>query len=312
MTMGNHSTVTEFILMGLTDKPELQLPLFLLFFGVYTVSMVGNLGLVLLIKISAQLHTPMYYFLSNLSFIDLCYSSVIIPKMIVNFVSEENIISFPGCLTQFFFFGYFAVSECYMLAAMAYDRYVAICHPLLYHITMSQRVCFLLVAGVHIIGIFGALIHTSFLADLTFCGSKVINHYFCDILPLLKISCSNTQINEFLLVFNTGINVLVTTLSIFISYAFILSNILQINSAEGRAKAFKTCGSHIVAVAIFYGSIIFMYFKPSSSDNNAQGKVASVFYTIVNPMLNPLIYSFRNKDVKDSLRKIMKDNRFKQ
>ncbi|XP_001369958.2 olfactory receptor 8D1-like [Monodelphis domestica] len=310
MTVGNHSIVTEFILMGLTDKPELQLPLFLLFFGVYAVSMVGNLGLVLLIKISSQLHTPMYYFLSNLSFIDLCYSSVIIPKMMVNFVSEENIISFPGCLTQFFFFGYFAVSECYMLAAMAYDRYVAICHPLLYHITMSRRVCFLLVAGVHIIGIFGALIHTSFLVGLTFCGGKVINHYFCDILPLLKISCSNTHINEFLLVFNTGINVLVTTLAIFVSYAFILSNIFQIHSAEGRAKAFKTCGSHIVAVAIFYGSIIFMYFKPSSSDNNAQGKVASVFYTIVNPMLNPLIYSFRNKDVKDSLRKVMKDNRF--
>ncbi|XP_036599865.1 olfactory receptor 8A1-like [Trichosurus vulpecula] len=310
MMVGNHSMVTEFILMGLTDEAELQLPLFFLFFGVYIVSMVGNLGLVLLIKISSQLHTPMYYFLSNLSFIDLCYSSVIIPKMMVNFVSEENIISFPGCLTQFFFFGYFAVSECYMLAAMAYDRYVAICHPLLYHITMSQRVCFLLVAGVHIIGICGAFIHTSFLADLTFCRAKVINHYFCDILPILKLSCSNTYINEFLLVFNSGINVFLTTLSIFISYAFILSNILQIRSADGRAKAFKTCGSHVAVVAVFYGSIIFMYFKPSYNDNNTQEKVASVFYTIVNPMLNPMIYSFRNKDVKDSLRKVMKNNRF--
>ncbi|XP_074091967.1 olfactory receptor 8D1-like [Macrotis lagotis] len=306
MTPENHSIVTEFIIMGLNDQPELQLPLFILFLGIYIVSMVGNLVLILLIKISPQLHTPMYYFLSNLSFIDLSYSSVITPKMLVNFVSKENIISYSGCLTQFFFYCSLAVSECYMLTAMAYDRYVAICSPLLYYNTMSQRVCFLLVSGVYTMGCFSGLAQTAYLAKLLFCEDNVISNYFCDILPLLKLSCSSTSINEFLMMFLVGFNSLVTTLPIFISYAFIFWNILSIHTAKGRSKAFSTCGSHLVGVIIFYGSIIFMYYKPVSSYNVIQEKVASVFYTMVIPMLNPLIYSLRNKDVKDSLKKVMK------
>ncbi|XP_044116598.1 olfactory receptor 8D1-like [Neovison vison] len=300
----NHSLVTEFILEGLTDKPGLQLPLFFLFLLIYTVCMVGNLGLIFLIRISSQLHTPMYYFLSNLSFIDLCYSTVIIPKLLVNFVSEKNLTSFPECMTQLFFFCFFGIDDSYMLTAMAYDRYVAICNPLLYNVTMSQRICFLLVTSVYTVGAFGALVHTSYISSRTFCGTNVIHHYFCDILPLLNISCSRDYTKELLVMILVGFNVFACALAIFISYAFILSSILRIRSAEGRSKAFSTCSSHLAAVGVFYGSIIFMYFKPSTSDIT-QEKVASVFYTTVIPMLNPLIYSLRNKDVKESLKKFL-------
>ncbi|XP_022369053.1 olfactory receptor 8D1-like [Enhydra lutris kenyoni] len=304
MDTGNHSLVTEFILEGLTDQPGLQLPLFFLFLLIYMVCMVGNLGLIFLIRISSQLHTPMYYFLSNLSFIDLCYSTVIIPKLLVNFVSEKNLTSFPECMTQLFFFCFFGIDDSYMLTAMAYDRYVAICNPLLYNVTMSHRICFLLVTSVYTVGAFGALVHTSYISSRSFCGTNVIHHYFCDILPLLNISCSRDYTKELLVMILVGFNVFACALAIFISYAFILSSILHIRSAEGRSKAFSTCSSHLATVGVFYGSIIFMYFKPSTSDIT-QEKVASVFYTTVIPMLNPLIYSLRNKDVKESLKKVL-------
>ena len=304
MDTGNHSLVTEFILEGLTDQPGLQVPLFFLFLLIYMVSMVSNLGLVILIKISSQLHMPMYYFLSNLSFIDPCYSSVIIPKMLVNFVSEKNFTSFPECMVQLFFFCFFGINDSYMLTAMAFDRYVAICNPLLYTVTMSHRVCFLLVTGVYIVGAVGASIHTSFISSPSFCGTNVIHDYFCDILPLLNISCSRGY-KELSVMILVGFNVFACAVAIFISHAFILPSILRIHSAEGRSKAFSTCSSHLAAVGVFYGSIIFMYFKPSTSDT-VQEKVASVFYTTVIPMLNPLIYSLRNKDVKESIKKVLK------
>ncbi|MBZ3868899.1 Olfactory receptor 8D2 [Sciurus carolinensis] len=304
MGTGNHSSATVFVLQGLTDLPSLQLPLFFLFLLIYVVSMLGNLGLVILIRISSQLHTPMYYFLSNLSFIDLCYSSVIIPKMLVNFVSERNFTSFPECMVQLFVFCFFGIDDSYMLTAMAYDRYVAICNPLLYSVTMSHRVCLLLVTSVYSMGAFGALVHTSYISSCSFCGTNVIPHYFCDILPLLSISCSRDYIRELLVMVLVTFNVFACALAILISYAFILSSILRIHSAEGKFKAFSTCSSHLAAVGIFYGSIIFMYFKPASSDPT-QEKVASVFYTTVIPMLNPLIYSLRNKDVKEALKKVL-------
>ena len=305
MDTGNHSLVTEFILEGLTDQPGLQVPLFFLFLLIYMVSMVSNLGLVILIRISSQLHMPMYYFLSNLSFIDPCYSSVIIPKMLVNFVSEKNFTSFPECMVQLFFFCFFGINDSYMLTAMAYDRYVAICNPLLYTVSMSHRVCFLLVTHVYIVGAVGASIHTSFISSRSFCGTNVIHDYFCDILPLLNISCSRDYTKELSVMILVGFNVFACAVAIFISYAFILPSILRIHSAEGRSKAFSTCSSHLAAVGVFYGSIIFMYFKPSTSDT-VQEKVASVFYTTVIPMLNPLIYSLRNKDVKESIKKVLK------
>uniref|UniRef100_F7C831 Olfactory receptor n=1 Tax=Monodelphis domestica TaxID=13616 RepID=F7C831_MONDO len=303
MATGNRSTVMEFILAGLTDQPELQLPLFLLFLGIYVVTVVGNLGMILLIAISSQLHSPMYYFLSHLSFIDLCYSSVITPKMLVNFVSEKNFISFLECMTQLYFFLIFVIAEGYLLTAMAYDRYVAICSPLLYNVLMSQRMCSVMMFVVYSLGFFGATVHTSRMAMLSFCGSHIVRHYFCDILPLLTLSCSSTHINEVLLFIIGGVNTLAPTLAVLVSYTFILSSILRIRSTEGRSKAFGTCSSHLMAVGIFFGSITFMYFKPPSSNSMEQEKISSVFYTTVIPMLNPLIYSLRNKDVKNAIRK---------
>ena len=306
MTTLNHSSVSEFILEGLTKCPELQLPLFLLFLGIYVVTVVGDLGMILLISISSQLHSPMYYFLRHLLFTDLCYSSVITPKMLVNFVLEKNVISFLECMAQLYFFLIFVIAEGYLLTAMAYDRYVAICSPLHYNIIMSHRVCSIMMGVVYSLGLFGATVHTTRMSMLSFCGSHVISHYFCDILPLLSLSCSSTRVNEILLFIIGGVNTLAPTLAVLISYAFILSSIFCIHSIKGRSKAFGTCSSHLMAVVIFFGSITFMYFKPPSSNTMEQEKVSSVFYTTLIPMLNPLIYSLRNKDVKNALKKVLR------
>ncbi|XP_052045609.1 olfactory receptor 147-like [Apodemus sylvaticus] len=303
MAVGNDSSVTEFILLGLTQQPELQLPLFFLFLGIYVVSVMGNLGLIVLIVLNPHLHTPMYYFLFNLSFIDFCYSSVITPRMLVGFV-KQNIISHAECLTQLFFFAFSAIDECYILTAMAYDRYAAICKPLLYQVTMSNRVCFLMTVGVYGLGLLEAITHTINMLSLTFCEGNIINHYMCDIPPLLQLSCRSTSINELVVYFVVGFNVTVPSVTIFISYTLILSNILSIHSTGGRSKAFSTCGSHIIALSLFFGAIAFMYFKPSSASMD-DDKVSTIFYTIVGPMLNPFIYSIRNKDVHIALRKTL-------
>ncbi|XP_058400435.1 LOW QUALITY PROTEIN: olfactory receptor 8G5-like [Diceros bicornis minor] len=305
MAAGNHSTVTEFILAGLTEQAELQLPLFLLFLGIYVVTVVENLGMITLIGLSSPLHTPMYYFVSSLSFIDLCQSSVITPKMLVNFVAEKNIISYPECMTQLYFFLVFTISECYMLAAMAYDRYAAVCSPLLYNVIMSHQTCYSLIWGVCIIGLVCAFTHTGCMFRVHFCKFGVINHYFCDLLSLLKLSCSSTYVNELLILIFSAITILASSLTILSSYIFIISTILRVHSTEGRSKAFSTCSSHISAVAVFFGSAAFMYLQPSSVSSMDQGKVSSVFYTILVPMLNPLIYSLRNKDVNAALKKIL-------
>ncbi|KAM9177398.1 LOW QUALITY PROTEIN: olfactory receptor 8A1-like [Dugong dugon] len=297
MAKQNDSTVTEFVLKGLIDKPELQLTLFLLFLGICGVTVVGNLGMILPITFNLKLQSPMSFFLGNFSVIDLFYSSVVIPKLLGNFLWEQNIISLPECMTQLFFFRVFATSEFYMLTVMAYDRYVAICSPLLYSATVSRKVCNMLVTGVYN-GNFFIIRHS-------FCWYSVIHHYFCGIIPLLKLSCSSTYINELLLILVGGFNVLATAVPIIISYAFILANILRIPSAEGKFKAFSTYGSHLTVVGLFYGSIIFMYFKPASSSNMAQEKAASVFYSTVIPVLNALIYSLRSKDVRKVLGKTL-------
>ncbi|XP_070482761.1 putative olfactory receptor 8G3 [Equus przewalskii] len=310
MDTGNHSTVTEFILAGLTDHAELQLPLFFLFIGIYVVTVLGNLGMITLIGLSSHLHTPMYYFLSSLSFIDLCHSTAITPKMLVNFLTEKNIISYPECMTQLYFFIIFAIAECHMLAAMAYDRYVAICNPLLYNVIMSYHICFWLTVGVYILGILGSTVHTGFMLRLFFCKINVINHYFCDLFPLLELSCSSIYINELLVLVLSAFNILTPALTIFASYIFILSSIFQIRSTGGRSKAFSTCSSHISAVAVFFGSAAFMYLQPPSVSSMDQGKVSSVFYSIIVPMLNPLIYSLQNKDVKFALKKILDSKKF--
>ncbi|XP_053452069.1 olfactory receptor 8D4 [Nycticebus coucang] len=306
MGIRNHSTVTEFLLSGLTEQPELQLPLFWLFLGIYIVTVMGNLGMIAIIRLSPHLHTPMYYLLSSLSFLDFCYSSVIIPQMLAGFLCRDKSISYYGCMTQLFFSCVFVISECYMLAAMAYDRCVAICSPLLYHVIMSPRVCSLLVAAVFSVGFTDAVIHGGCVLRLSFCGSNIIEHYFCDIIPLIKLSCSSTYIDELLIFAIGGFNMVATSLTIIISYAFILTSIFRICSKEGRSKAFSTCSSHLTAVLIFYGSLMSMYLKPASGSSLTQEKVSSVFYTTVIPMLNPLIYSLRNKEVKNALVKLLR------
>ncbi|XP_075383980.1 LOW QUALITY PROTEIN: olfactory receptor 8B3-like [Tenrec ecaudatus] len=305
MLTKNDSLVTEFILAGLTDRPELQKPLFCLFLMIYIVTVVGNLGLIILIGLNPHLHTPMYYFLFNLSFIDLCYSSVFTPKMLMNFVSEKNIISYVGCMTQLFFFLFFVISECYMLTSMACDRYVAICSPLLYKVTMSHQVCSALSLAAYAMGFAGATAHTGCMLRLTFCNFNIINHYLCDILPLLQLSCTSTYVNDVVVLIVVGINITVPSFTILISYIFILTNILRIKSTQGRSKAFSTCSSHIIAISLFFGSGAFMYLKYTSPDSMDEGKVSSIFYTNVGPMLNPLIYSLKNKDVKVALRKVL-------
>ncbi|XP_075403741.1 olfactory receptor 5AP2 [Tenrec ecaudatus] len=303
---GNQSQVIEFILLGLSDNPDLQVILFVLFLLIYIATMVGNLGMIVLIKIDAYLHTPMYFFLSSLSFVDASYSSSVTPKMLVNLVAEDKTISFNGCAAQFYFFGSFLGTECFLLAMMAYDRYAAIWNPLLYPVIMSGKVCFLLVATSFLAGFGNAAIHTGMTFRLSFCGSNRINHFYCDTPPLLKISCSDTHINGIVIMAFSSFNVISCVIIVLISYLCILIAILRMPSLEGRYKAFSTCASHLTAVTIFFGTILFMYLRPTSSYSMEQDKVVSVFYTVVIPMLNPLIYSLKNKDVKEALRKVLK------
>ncbi|XP_037696101.1 olfactory receptor 143-like [Choloepus didactylus] len=306
MAVENVSLVTQFILMGLTNKPEIQMPLFFLFLLNLVVTVMGNLILINLICLNSHLHTPMYFFLFNLSFIDLCYSFVFTPKMLMSFNSERNIISFAGCMAQLFFFCFFVSSECYVLTAMAYDRYVAICKPLLYTVTMSPQVCSLLMSISYIMGFAGAMAHTGCMIKLTFCDSNIINHYMCDVFPLLQLSCSNTYASELLVFIIVGTVVILSSLIICMSYALILFNILHMPSTKGWSKAFSTCGSHLITVGLFYGSALLTHIKPSSVESLGKEKFFSVLYTNVVPMLNPLIYSLRNKDVKLALKNTLK------
>ncbi|KAM7163287.1 olfactory receptor 5W2-like [Macrochelys suwanniensis] len=303
MEKGNHSEATEFILSGLTDRPELQVPLFGVFLLIYVITLVGNVGMILLITIDPQLHTPMYFFLRNLSFCDLCYSSVISPKMLLNFIAKRKSISYTACAVQMYLFYAFSDFECLLLAVMAYDRYVAICTPLLYTVNMSRQRCKQLVAGVYAVGLVDSMIYTCFTFRLSFCSSNIINHFFCDIPPLLAVSCFDTHINE-IVMFTLVCCIIVTSfVTVLLSYVYIISTILQIRSAEGRCKAFSTCTFHLTAVVLLFGSLFFMYLRPTSSYSMDTDKVTSVFYALVIPMLNPLIYSLRNTEVKDALRK---------
>ncbi|NP_001001013.1 olfactory receptor Olr1238 [Rattus norvegicus] len=303
MDLVNVSLVTDFILIGLTHQPDLQIPLFLLFLAMYLVSALANLGLMILVLLNSHLHTPMYFFLFNLSFIDFCYSSVFTPKMLMNFTLRLNVISYMQCMTQLYIFSFFVSSECYVLTSMAYDRYVAICRPLSYNVVMSPQVCLNLMIGSYLMAFSEAVALTVCMLRLTFCDAN-INHYFCDILPLLQLSCTSTYVNELVAYVIVIINIIVTTPTIFISYGFILSSIFHISSSKGRSKAFSTCSSHIIVVSLFFGSGAFVYFKPSSAGSMDGAKISSVFYTNVVPMMNPLIYSLKNKDIKIALRKM--------
>ncbi|KAM6160002.1 olfactory receptor 9G4 [Erethizon dorsatum] len=303
MELGNRTILTEFILVGISANPRWQMILFGIILVMYLATLSGNLTLVILIRIDSRLHTPMYFFISSLSFLDFWYTSVYTPKILANCVSEDKRISLAGCGAQLFFSCVVAYTECYLLAAMAYDRYVAICSPLLYSGTMSASLCTGLVAGSYVGGFLNAIAHTGNTFRLSFCGKNIIDHFFCDAPPLVKMSCTDTRVYEKVLLGVVGFTVLSCLLVILISYLNILLAILRIRSASGRRKAFSTCASHLVSVMLFYGSLLFMYSRPSSSYSLEKDKVAALFYTMVNPLLNPLIYSLRNKDVKAAFRK---------
>ncbi|XP_047630131.1 olfactory receptor 1030 [Phacochoerus africanus] len=308
MVRGNSTLVTEFVLLGLTDDPDLQPILFMLFLGIYLITVGGNLGMLLLIRIDSRLHTPMYFFLASLSCLDLCYSTNVTPKMLINFLSEKKTISYTACLIQCYFFIAMVITEYYMLAVMAYDRYMAICNPLLYSSKMSKGVCICLIAGPYIYGFLSGLMEITWTYRLTFCGSNVINHFYCADPPLIRLSCSDTFIKETSMFVVAGFNLSNSLLIILISYIFILIAILKMRSAEGRHKAFSTCGSHLMAVTVFYGTLFCMYVRPPTDKSVEQSKVIAVFYTFVSPMLNPIIYSLRNKDVKQAFWKLIRRN----
>ncbi|XP_070086525.1 olfactory receptor 5F1 [Equus caballus] len=309
MMRKNYTSLTEFILLGLADTLELQVSLFLVFFVIYTLTVLGNVGMILLIRIDSRLHTPMYFFLAGLSFVDVCYSSTITPKMLVDLLSKKKTISFTGCFLQMYFFIALATTECILFGLMAYDRYVAICNPLLYSSIMSRTVCLKMAAGAFTAGLLNSMVNTSYVSSLPFCSSNVIHHFFCDSPPLFKLSCSDTQLNESIFSTFAGVNMIGALLVILSSYSYILFSIFRMHSGEGRHKAFSTCASHLTAIMLFYSTSIYTYLRPSSSYLLNQDKVVSVFYTVVIPMLNPMIYSLRNKEVKKAIQNIITKKR---
>ncbi|XP_076996427.1 olfactory receptor 5L1-like [Tamandua tetradactyla] len=298
---GNCSTVSEFILLGLSDVPELSVFLFLMFLLIYGVTVMGNLGMIAVIQVSSQLHTPMYFFLNHLSLMDFCCSTIIVPKMLGNIISKDKTISFMGCMIQFFLFCTYAITEVILLAVMAYDCYVAICNPLLYMVIMSRKLCLGLVSACYLCGIVCSLVHICLTLEIPSYRSNVINH-FCDLPPLLSLVFSDVSMNELVVYIMTTFNEVITIIIIFTSYLFILITTLKMHSAEGRYKAFSTCASHFTAIIVFHGTILFIYCRPSSDYSLETDKLTTAFYTVVIPMLNPLIYSLWNKDVKAALR----------
>ncbi|XP_008541493.2 olfactory receptor 5M10 [Equus przewalskii] len=304
MSSQNHTVVMEFILLGLTDDPVLEKLLFVVFLVIYLITLAGNLCMIVLIRTNSHLQTPMYFFLSHLSFVDICYSSNVTPNMLYNFLSDQKIISYAGCFTQCLLFIALVITELYILASMALDRYVAIYSPLHYSTRMSKNICISLVTVPYTFGFFNGLSQTLLTFHLSFCGSLEINHFYCADPPLLLLACSDTYVKKMVLFVVAGFTLLSSLFIILLSYIFIIAAILRIHSAEGRYKAFSTCGSHLTTVTIFYGTLFCMYLRPLSEKSVEESKTVAVFYTSLSPMLNPLIYSLRNKDVIQAIQQI--------
>ena len=301
----NLTTVSEFLLLGLSEKPEHQSFLFGLFLSIYLVTVFGNLLIILAIISDSHLHPPMYFFLSSLSLIDIFFSSTTIPKMLVNLWTQCQAIPFAGCLAQMYAFHLFGTMDSFLLAVMAIDRFMAIVHPLRYLVVMSACVCGLLVGGAWLITNLQSLVHTCLMAQLTFCAGSEIPHFFCDLMPLLKLSCSDTHTNK-LAIFVFGIIMGISPLAcILFSYACIFWAVFKIPSAQGKWKAFSTCSSHLTVVSLFYGTIFAVYLQPASPASTQKDKVAALMCGVVIPMLNPFIYSLRNKNMKEALRKLV-------
>ncbi|XP_043769462.1 olfactory receptor 8H1-like [Cervus elaphus] len=301
----NITHVSDFILMGLTDSEEIRLALCTLFLLIYLIAVLGNVGMILIIRLDSQLNIPMYFLLSHLSFLDLSYSSVITPKTLDNLLTSNKYISYLNCFIQMNLFIFLAATECFLLSSMAYDRYVAICNPLHYLAVMSTRRCCSILFGSYLIGFMDAFVNVLCMSRLHFCDSNVIYHFFCETPPIVALSCTDTHAIEIIISTFAGSTLLVSLIMVSASHVAILSTILKITSTSGKQKAFSTCASHLLAVIVFYGTTIFTYAKPSKSYSLGKDHVASVFYTIVIPMLNPLIYSLGNKEVKNSLRRVM-------
>ena len=310
MLRENYTEVTEFILLGLTDRADLQPVLFVVFLVIYLITVLGNVSTILLIRADSKLQTPMYFFLSHLSFVDLCYATNVTPQMLVNLLSKRKTISFLGCFIQFDFFISLGLTDSYMLTAMAYDRYTAICKPLLYGSKMSRGVCLSLVATSYTYGFANGLAQTILMLRLSFCGPNEINHFYCADPPLLVLACSDTHVNETAMFVVAGSNLVFSLTIILISYAFIFTAILQMHSPEGRHKAFSTCGSHLTVVTMFYGTLFWMYLRPPSEASVEQTKIAAVFYIFLSPMLSLLIYSLQNKYVKRAIRRVIQEKIF--
>ncbi|XP_025846402.2 olfactory receptor 5H2-like [Vulpes vulpes] len=306
MEKENATLLTELILTGLTHEPQWKIPLFLMFLVIYLLTIVGNLGLIALIWNDPQLHIPMYLFLGSLAFVDAWLSSTVTPKMLVSFFAKSKTISLSECMIQFFSFAISATTECFLLATMAYDRYVAICKPLTYPVIMSNTLCIRLILSSFLGGLLHAIIHSSFLFRLTFCNSIIVHHFYCDVIPLFKISCTDPSINYLMVFIFSGSIQVFTIVTVLVSYTLVLFTILRKKSLQGIKKAFSTCGAHLFSVSLYYGPLLFMYVRPRSAQADDQDMMDSLFYTVIIPVLNPMIYSLRNKKVIDSMRKMLK------
>ncbi|XP_004409377.1 PREDICTED: olfactory receptor 5AN1 [Odobenus rosmarus divergens] len=303
---GNITEITYFILLGFSDFPRILAVLFVVFLLIYILTLTWNLCLIILIRMDSHLHTPMYFFLSNLSFIDICYVTSTAPKMLSNFFQEQEAITFMGCAVQYFVFSTMGLSESCLMTAMAYDQYTAICNPLLYSAIMSPTLCIRMVLGSYLAGLSASISQLCTMFQLHFCGPNVINHFFCDMPQLLVLSCTDTFFGQLLIAILAMIFGIINVLIIVISYGYIVISIMKTTSAKGRSKAFNTCASHLTAVSFFYTSSVFVYLSSISGGSSSFDRFASVFYTVAIPMLNPLIYSLRNKEIKDALKRLQK------
>ncbi|XP_029773561.1 olfactory receptor 7A17-like [Suricata suricatta] len=300
----NQTRVTQFILLGLSDQEELQSLLFWLFLSMYLVTFTGNLLIILAIITDSRLHTPMYFFLSNLSFSDICFTSTTIPKMLLNIQMQSRVITYAGCLSQMYFFMLFAGLDTFLLTVMAYDRFVAICHPLHYLVIMNPKFCGILLLGSWVLSVFESLLHDLMILQLSFCTHLEIHHFFCELNQVIKLACSDTFLSDLTMYLASGLLVVFPLIGILFSYSKIVSSILRISSVSGKYKAFSTCGSHLSVVSLFYGTGLGVYLSSAASEYSRESAIASVMYTVVTPMLNPFIYGLRSRDIKQALRKL--------
>ncbi|XP_075409270.1 olfactory receptor 7C1-like [Tenrec ecaudatus] len=306
----NKTRASEFILLGLSEEEGLQSLLFGIFLFMYLVTFIGNLLIILAIKTDSHLHTPMYFFLSNLSFSDICFTTTTVPKMLLNIKTQSKVITYKGCLSQMYFYMVFGQVDNFLLTVMAYDRFVAICHPLHYTVIMNSKFCGLLILVSWLLSILDSLLHDLLILRLSFCSESILPHFFCELNQVIQLACSNTFLNELVLYFANGLLGVIPLIGIILSYCKIVSSILRMSTAEGKWKAFSTCGSHLSVVLLFYGTFLGVYLSSAATQNSRESAIASVMYTVITPMLNPFIYSLRNKDMKQALKKLFSLEKF--